>query len=619
MRQPSSLGLLVATLAAAAAAAAAAATAGAPAGGLHAGVLHRRSAAHARPAAWARTKCGSPSKGAAQPDIITSWGSAVTPESVVEGFGYPRPQMTRDAASTYTSLNGLWEFALAGGFDDALPVGRTLNQTILVPFPYESCLSGAFARPLYSKFFFYRVLFDAPAGAAKGLNTLLHFGAVDWNTTVYLNGVQLAAPHFGGFDAFSLDITGALMPAGNELILRVYDPSNLGAQPNGKQRQSAISGPGGDTYTPSSGVWQSVWLETVPAYHVSGLRLRGDLENLFLTVEASPADMSFIFAVEVFFANVSVANGTGSAGAELVLPIPSPQLWTPASPNLYQVSITLMDPGAAAVQFTPVDGVGSYFGMRTSTLVVPASTPNITRPALNGAPVIFAGWLDQSFWPDGEFTAPGDDALRFDVQAVRDFGMNAVRLHQKINPQRWYFWADKLGVAVLQDFVQKYGGASPATVDLFLHDAKAAVDGLYSHPSVVQWEIFNEDDCWQVGRPRSARRRPERSLRAAPCAAPLPLRRPAPRSDSRFPSLLTPRSGCTSSSLASPLRAPCARCSTSSPCTPGCAPTTPSASSTLRAGPTAATRWPTATRATSRTATRTRRPGFRRPCPASTA
>ena len=294
-------------------------------------------------------------------------------------------------------------------------------------------------------------------------------------------------------------MTAALQPAGNELIVRVFDPSNEGAQPNGKQRISAISGPGGDTYTPSSGIWQTSWLESVPAYHVSGLKLRGDLENLHLSVEAAPADMTFTFAVEVFFANVSVANGTGSAGAgvELVLPIPSPQLWTPAAPNLYEVIVTLMDPGAAPA-FTPVDAVGSYFGMRTSALIVPASTPNITRPALNGAPLIFAGWLDQSFWPDGQFAAPSDDALRSDLQAVKDFGLNAVRLHQKINPQRWYLWADRLGVAVMQDFVQKYGGASPATVDLFLHDAKAAVDALYSHPSVVQWEIFNEDDCWQM-------------------------------------------------------------------------------------------------------------------------
>jgi hypothetical protein len=199
-----------------------------------------------------------------------------------------------------------------------------------------------------------------------------------------------------------------------------------------------------------------------------------------------------------------VANGTGSAGAgvELVLPVPSPQLWTPDAPNLYQVTISLLDPGAggeeARYRYTPVDSVGSYFGMRTSTAVATATMPNITRPALNGVPVIYAGWLDQSFWPDGEFTAPSDDALRFDVQAVRDFGLNSCRLHQKINPQRWYFWADVLGVAVMQDFVQKYGGASDATVDFFIHDAKTAVDALWSHPSVVQWEIFNEDDCWQM-------------------------------------------------------------------------------------------------------------------------
>lgn len=208
--------------------------------------VHQHSAAHKAEAAWQRTKCGSPAV-ADQADLITQWGATVTPDNVLPE--YPRPQMTRDAASTSLNLNGLWEFQLASA-DDAIPFGVTLNQTILVPFPLEACLSGAFAWPAYSKYLFYRVLFDAPALAAG--TTLLHFGAVDWNTTVYLNGVAVGS-HVGGYDGFSFDVSAQLAATDNELIVSVYDPSDDGAQPEGKQRISAINHPGGDTYTPSSG------------------------------------------------------------------------------------------------------------------------------------------------------------------------------------------------------------------------------------------------------------------------------------------------------------------------------------------------------------------------------
>jgi len=482
--------------------------------------------------------------------------------------------MTRDEATTFTNLNGLWEFQLADGFSDPIPFGKTLNQTILVPFPLEACLSGAFQWPTYSKYMFYRVLFNTPSTSTPGMNTLLHFGAVDWNSTYYLNG-QLIGNHIGGYDSIQFDITNYLVPTNNELIVFVYDPSDTGYQPHGKQRISAIPSPGGDTYTPSSGIWQTAWLETVPNYHITNLRLRGDLTNLYITVFTSPNVPGTVNGVVTFQGN-PVTTFTGDTFTDLVIPIPNPQLWNIGVPNLYDVNITVTEPSTGNT-----DSVGSYFGMRTVSLIdyqvppVPATGARIgwdnaggdmpgspfnlnasdynlcwaacnntagcmgwsygvpscggdgatpqcwlksspggwsqnqcriagdqgipgttaKRPAVNGKFTFLAGWLDQSWWPDGEYTAPTDDALAFDITSIPLFGLNAVRLHQKVNPQRWYYFADTNGIAVLQDGVQKYGGASEATIEPFLADFKAMMDGLYNHPSIIQWDVFNEGDC----------------------------------------------------------------------------------------------------------------------------
>lgn len=297
-----------------------------------------------------------------QADIITQWGSTITPDSVLQE--YPRPQMTRDA-STYTNLNGLWEFALAKG-GDPIPFGQTLSQTILVPFPLEACLSGAFAWPTYSKYFFYRLLFDAPAAPANS-DFLLHFGAVDWQTTVYLNGAPLGN-HSGGYDGFVF--RAPLLAKSNELIVSVYDPSDEGFQVEGKQRISAISNPGGDTYTPSSGIWQTVWVEAVPAaLHVTSLKVRGDMKNVYLTVSTYPEGAPGNVAVAVSLSGALVANATGAAGTELVVPVPNPSLWHPNSPTLYDLAVTLTEPSTGNT-----DAVGSYVGMREISLL-PFATP----------------------------------------------------------------------------------------------------------------------------------------------------------------------------------------------------------------------------------------------------
>lgn len=501
-------------------------------------------------------------------DQITQWGAAVTPEGLLPE--YPRPQLTRPAA-TARILNGLWEFQLGAGFAEPPPFGRTLNQTILVPFPLESCLSGAFAWPAYSKFLWYRLLFDAPFASGR---TLLHFGAVDWNATVFLNGAAVGAPHLGGYDGFSFDLSAAgLQPANNELIVAVYDPSNEGYQVEGKQRISAIHSPGGDTYTPSSGIWQTVWLENVPAYAISSLAVRGDTTSLYLTVSTNGG--AGTVAGTVSFGGAQVATFSGAAGAQIVTAIPNPRLWGPLQPNLYDLAITATQTSDGAS-----DTVGSYVGLRTvgtMPFAVPPTPPTgprvgwdnsggdmpgqpttlpsadynlcwalcnktagcaawsygvqgagcesqplcwlkasveswgqnscrvagdmgrpggtALRPAINNKFTFLAGWLDQSWWPDGEYTAPSDAALAFDVQSVLDFGLNVVRLHQKVNSDRWYYWADKLGVVIIQDMIQKYGGATAATIPDFMVEIKAMIDGRGNHPCIVQWTVFNEGDC----------------------------------------------------------------------------------------------------------------------------
>jgi hypothetical protein len=333
---------------------------------------------------------------------------------------------------------------------------------------------------------------------------------VDWNATVYLNGEVLGG-HLGGYGRFSFDLAQRLKLAANELIVGVFDPSESGYQPAGKQHTAAIGQPGSDVYTPTSGIWQTVWFEKVPAQYIEKVDLRGDAKNLYLTAftgnNNNGQQPPGVIAIKVTFENKTVAAATGSNFKEIIVPIPNPQLWHPDAPNLYNVSVELRDPGAATLvqhqrrpQYTPMDKVLCYFGMREPAVMTRLDTSSGRTDAvfaLNGAPLYLSGWLDQSYWPDGEYTAPTDEALASDLLAVKAFGFNAVRLHQKINPDRWYYHADRIGVVVLQDHVQKYGGETIDTVDSFLADMKAAVDDLYSYPSIVQWTIFNEDDMWK--------------------------------------------------------------------------------------------------------------------------
>jgi len=381
--------------------------------------------------------------------------------------------MTRPDA-TYKNLNGLWEWQSASEGDKPT-FGQKLTGKILVPFPVESCLSGIAENHPYQ---LYRTVVDKPF--SKG-QTLLQFGAVDWQAVVYVNG-KLAGNHSGGYDGFAFDVTSMLNPTDNEIIVSVFDPSDSGPQPQGKQRVAAIERPGGDHYSPSSGIWQTVWFENVPSDgYFESLKIRTDMTSVYITGSVMGGEQPVGLKVDVFDNGAIVATANGMAGKEIAITIPSPKLWSPKSPFLYNVTIS-----------TDSDAVGSYFGLRTLELGNFTGSPNM-RLMLNKEPIFAAGWLDQSWWPDGQYTAPTDAALASDIAAVKMFGMNMVRLHQKINPERWYYAADTMGVMVFQDAVQHFGG-NPSQ-DLFKSDWAAAIHGRGNHPSIVQWEIFNEGDC----------------------------------------------------------------------------------------------------------------------------
>ena len=399
---------------------------------------------------------------------------------------------------------------------------------VLVPFPVESCLSGLQnatlpgSPPTYQHMV-YRTLIDGgamlreAAGLAQGPGdpgaVLLHFGAVDWQAEVYVNGMWVGS-HEGGYDGFAFDIAHALHPllaavpspsSGadgsvpppplDEIMVVAHDPSNYGSQPFGKQRTSAMWRPAGDTYSPVSGIWQPVWLEPAPAAgRIDAVRLAPNTTHLTLSVATTPGGCGAVSVTVHTDSDPAVAAGSGRPNIPFSVPIPAPMLWSPERPFLYNLTVRC---GADAVE--------SYFGMRTVS-VGRDPTTGANRPCINGEYRFLTGVLDQSFWPDGIYTAPGDRALASDLEAVKGFGQNYVRLHQKVNPDRWYYHADRLGVVVAQDVVQHYGDAvqgagsemqsdnGGAKARHYFHDLKALIDGRGSHPCIIQYDLFNEQD-----------------------------------------------------------------------------------------------------------------------------
>ncbi len=359
---------------------------------------------------------------------MTRWAADVNPTNPHPE--YPRPQMVRP---DWLNLNGIWNYAITA---PNVPDVSAYDGIILVPFPIESALSGVMRQLDENRMLSYERQFTVPT-EWKGKRVRLHFGAVDWQTRVIVNGREVGR-HRGGYDEFSFDITDQLKWTGNEeIVVAVTDPTE-GDQPRGKQSRK----PKGIFYTPTSGIWQTVWLEPVPKICVDGLEMVPDVDGqtLWLNVAANSLARTLKVEAVALVNGHEVSRAVGAPNSEITLPLHSPHLWTPDDPFLYDLRVTLLDGDRA------VDSVTSYFGMRK--IALRKDNGGITRMALNGQFVFQIGTFDQGFWPDGIYTAPTDEALRSDIEFLKKSGFNLARKHVKVKPERWYYWCDKLGLLV---------------------------------------------------------------------------------------------------------------------------------------------------------------------------
>ena len=419
--------------------------------------------------------------------IKTSWGEQLDPKNVLPE--YPRPIMERN---DWKNLNGLWKYAITKKGD---PTPAAYQGDILVPFAVESSLSGVGKMINEKEELWYQRTFDVPS-AWRGKQILLHFGAVDWKAEVWVNDVKVGE-HTGGFTPFYFDITSVLNKGNNDLVVKVWDPSDRGEQPRGKQ----IANPHGIWYTPVTGIWQTVWLEPVATQYITNLKTTPDIDNNSVKVEvAANTTSADKVEVKVFDGKNLVAKGAALNGVPVELAMPAnTKLWSPDSPFLYNMEVTLYKDGKA------IDQVKSYTAMRKYS--IRKGQNGITRLQLNNKDYFQFGPLDQGWWPDGLYTAPTDEALVYDLKKTKDFGYNIVRKHVKVEPARWYTHCDQLGLIVWQDMPN--GGPSPqwqarnyfngtevirsaASEANYRKEWKEIIDCLYSYPSIAVWVPFNE-------------------------------------------------------------------------------------------------------------------------------
>ena len=423
--------------------------------------------------------------------LKTRWASEVTPENVWQE--YPRPQMTR---ADWVNLNGLWDYAIR-------PKGQWIDKyddKILVPFCVESSLSGVQKYVGKDNELWYQREFEVPS-KWNGKRILLHFGAVDWKCDVWVNEIKVGL-HTGGYTPFSIDITQALKKKGNVLRVRVWDPTDQGEQPCGKQHVK----PHGIWYTPVTGIWQTVWLEPVNVNHIVDLKIVPDIDNKSVIVKPEIANSSSdnMLEIKVYrgekLGDIIESEAKSICFDEIEVGMPEDlTLWTPDIPFLYNMQVTLYQGSKV------VDQVTSYFAMRKFSTAKDEN--GIVRLMLNNKPIFMFGPLDQGWWCDGLYTAPCDEALAYDVQKTKDFGYNMIRKHVKVEPARWYYHCDRLGVIVWQDMPS--GGRGPGWVTdkyfdgplsrrtpeseaTYKKEWKEIIDYLYSVPSIGVWVPFNE-------------------------------------------------------------------------------------------------------------------------------
>ena len=415
--------------------------------------------------------------------IRTPWADQVDPSAPLPE--YPRPLMQR---TDWMNLNGLWDYAVRKAGE---PFGKA-DGRILVPYCIESSLSGVGRTVAVDEYLWYHRTFSLPK-SWKGNRVLLHFGAVDWKADIWVNDVK-AGSHTGGYTPFSIDITDALKSGENSLTVRVWDGTDTGFQPRGKQ----VRKPSGIWYTSVTGIWQTVWLEPVPEQHIRNLRTTPDLDAGCIRVLAEGVDRGVV-EVSLSADGRRVASARALAGSEVEIPVPGARLWTPDDPYLYDLEVSLIRDGKT------LDRVKSYCAMRK--VGVTPGKDGILRLTLNDKPIFMYGPLDQGWWPDGLYTAPTDEALAFDVQKTKDWGFNLIRKHVKVEPARWYYHCDRLGILVWQDMpsgdlhgswqnTRWYQGTefvrSADSEACYRKEWREIMDYLYSQPCIVAWVPFNE-------------------------------------------------------------------------------------------------------------------------------
>lgn len=403
--------------------------------------------------------------------LTTPWTNKVNKNQPLPE--YPRPQQER---RKWSNLNGQWEFAGAAAGEQPV-FGKALAEKITVPYPVESLLSGI---ERHEDHMFYRRTFTVPQdwNVGRGQRLKLNFGAVDYRATVWVNGVKVTE-HEGGYTAFTADVTDALGGRRqHELVVAVTDTTGA-EQPVGKQ----TSNPSGIFYTASSGIWQTVWLEPVPDRAIDDVVSTPDIATgtLSVTVRSATSPGGRVTVTAKEKGGRKVGSVTGAANSALTVPVPKARLWSPEDPYLYDLEVVLEDGRSK-------DVVSSYFGMRSIGV---AQVNGFPKLVLNGKPVFSLAQLDQGFWPDGLNTAPTDAALEFDLKAQKDLGYNAVRKHIKVEPARWFYHADRLGLLVWQDFVSGTFNTEAGRT-AFQAQGAAVVEQHRSSPSVIGWIVFNE-------------------------------------------------------------------------------------------------------------------------------
>jgi beta-galactosidase/beta-glucuronidase len=423
--------------------------------------------------------------------ISSPWAEKVNPANPLSE--YPRPQLVR--SNNWVNLNGLWEYSILPKTEQSIPAAT--QGAILVPFAVESALSGVGKTVGKDSVLWYKRTVTIPS--TKNKKVLLHFGAVDWQCTVFVNGKEVGS-HKGGYDPFSFDITAALKKVGKQdIAVRVWDPSDEGPQPRGKQ----VKNPHGIWYTPVTGIWQTVWAEFVSPTYIAETKQTPDVDRKLVSVSAKLENMQAgdQLIITAWDGTTKLAEQTVATNSEVILAVANPKLWSTTNPFLYDLTFRILRKGKV------IDEAKSYFAMRKISMKPDAN--GIQRMLLNDEFVFQYGPLDQGWWPDGLYTAATEEALKFDIEKTKEMGFNMIRKHVKVEPARWYYYCDVLGMLVWQDMPSGdlgnnwesrpgvYGRATDKqrtaeSESIFRTEWTEIMQDLHNFPSIVVWVPFNE-------------------------------------------------------------------------------------------------------------------------------